>query len=366
MYKEGNARIKYSANSFLNPDAVISRDLSVAFVSAVADKKAKILDSTAATGIRGIRYYLEGPSRDVTFLEMNKSAFSSMKRNIAFNKVKSNEKGISIQEFANTSVDKFDLIDLDPFGGATPYIYDLMKISRSGTHLLVSVTDAAVLCGADYKACMRLYDARPMHNELCQEVGLRLLIGYVARVAAQFNFGIGVLTSFSYLHYMRIFIRLNRGSQQAIGSIKKLGYVYYCNKCLNRGFETTAFPSTNNCKICGRPLEISGKVWLGSINDRKILMSIKAQMDKKPERYNGKSFELLDLISKELDIPLYYSVSKMTKKMKIGSVSISKLSEMLERMGYSVTRTHMSKNAIKTDANIKEIKSCIKRLSKDY
>jgi len=366
LYKEGKAQIRHSKNSFLNPDARISRDLSVAFVSAFGNKKTKILDSTSATGIRGIRYYLEGPSKNLTFLEMNKSAYASLKKNISSNKIKSKALGISIQEFANIPGNKFDVIDLDPFGGATPYIYDLMKISRNGTYLLVSVTDAAVLCGADYKACMRLYDARPMHNELCQEVGLRLLIGYVTRVAAQFNFGVEVLASFSYLHYMRIFVRLNHGSQQAIGSIKKLGYVYYCNKCLNRGFEKTAFPSTNNCKMCGAPLEIAGKVWLDSINQKDALNSIKAQMKKKPEMYDEKSFAFLDRILEELDIPLYYSLSKLTKKMKMGSVSMEKLMDMLGKKGFSVSRTHMAKDAIKTDASIEEIKSCIRRVSKGY
>lgn len=366
MYKEGKARIKYASNSFLNPDARISRDLSVAFVSTFANKKTKILDSTSATGIRGIRYYLEGPSKNLTFLEMNRSAFASLKKNLSFNKVKSDARGISIQEFANSKADKFDVIDLDPFGGATPYIYDLMKISRNSTYLLVSVTDAAVLCGADYKACMRLYDARPMHNELCQEVGLRLLIGYVARIAAQFNLGVEVLASFSYLHYMRISVRLQHGSQQAIGSIKKLGYVYYCNKCLNRGFEKTAFPSTNNCKMCCAPLEIAGKVWLDRINDKDVLLSLKAQMKKKPEMYDEKSFAFLDRISEELDIPLYYSLSKITKKMKRGSVSMDKLMEMLAKNGFSVSRTHMAKDSIKTDADIGEIKSSIRRVSKGY
>lgn len=350
----------------MNPDALISRDISAAFVCVVANKKTKILDSTAATGIRGIRYYLEGPSKDVTFLDMNKSAFLSLKKNLSLNKVKAGTHNISIQEFTNAKTDKFDIIDLDPFGGATPYIYDLMKISRGGTYLLISVTDAAVLCGADYKACMRLYDARPMHNELCQEVGLRLLIGYVARVAAQFNFGIEILASFSYLHYMRIFVKLRHGSQEAIGSIKKLGYVYYCNKCLNRGFETTAFPTTNNCRLCKGSLDISGKVWLGGIKDNNMMISLKAQMTKRPQLYGEKSIEFLDQISKELDIPFYYSLSKITKKMKVGSVSPARLVEVLNKMGYSTSATHMCKDAIKTDADIKTIKSCILRLSKNY
>lgn len=366
MYKEGKAVIKYRKDTFLNPDGLLSRDLSVAFVAALSNKKTKILDSTAATGIRGIRYYLETPSKNITLLDMNKTAFSSAKKNLAFNKVKSRLLGTSIQEFANTTKDKFEIIDLDPFGGATPYIYDLMKISHDGTCLLITVTDSAVLCGADFKACVRLYDARPMHNELCQEVGLRLLIGYVARIAAQFNFGIEVLFSFSYLHYMRIFVRLEHGSQKAIGSIKKLGYVHYCNKCLYRGSETSSLPTRNKCRLCNGPLETAGKVWLGKLYDKDVVESLKRQMSRNPSSYDQKSLKFLEAISKEADIPLYYSIPRITKKLKIGSVSTDLIIGMLEKRGFAASKTHLSNYAIKTDANIKIMKSCIRAVSEGY
>ncbi len=363
MYKEGKAVIKYTKGSFLNPEARISRDISVALVACIAKKDTEILDSTAATGIRGIRYYLETPSKNLTLLEINKGAFESVKKNLAFNKVKSNAIGKSIQEFANSTDKKFDFIDLDPFGGVTSYIYDLMKISMDGTHLLITATDTAVLCGADHKACVRLYDARPMHNELCQEAGLRLLIGYVTRIAAQFNFGVEVLGSFSYLHYMRIFIQLHHGSKRAIESIKKLGYVHYCNSCLYRGVEMSGLPYVNKCKLCGGALEISGKVWLGNLYDRDSIDSVKEEMAKSA-LYDKKSLEFVDMVSKELHDPFYYSIPRLTKKMRVGSVSTSVLMSMLHDKGYRVSKTHMAKYGIKTNANIEEIKSCILAISK--
>ena len=89
MYKEGKATIKCTGGSFLNPEGAISRDISVAFVSALSSKGTSVLDSTSATGIRGIRYYLETPAKDITFLEINKDSFKSLKKNIELNKVKS-------------------------------------------------------------------------------------------------------------------------------------------------------------------------------------------------------------------------------------------------------------------------------------
>ncbi|MGI0100313.1 MAG: methyltransferase [Candidatus Micrarchaeaceae archaeon] len=364
MYKEGKASIRYTKGSFLNPDALMSRDISAAFVSSMSTKKTKVLDATAATGIRGIRYYLEAKAKDVTMLEMNSSAFASLKANVRFNKVKAKAIDRSIQSFANATKEKFDVIDLDPFGGATPYVYDLMKISKDGTCMMITVTDTAVLCGADYKACMRLYDARPMHNELCHEVGLRLLIGYVARTAAQFNFGIEVLASFDYLHYMRIFVRLRHGSVKAIESIKSMGYVQYCSSCLNRIIDSSAFPKAHKCGMCNSQLETSGKVWLGPIENRSTLTSIISEIQGNPSLYSIKSLEFIKGIHGEAASPLYYAIPKVTKRMGIGSVSNRALIQKLTERGFSASPTHMSKYSVKTDASIKEVKSCILGLSK--
>ena len=141
MYKEGDARIKYADGAFLNPKAAISREISIAFVKSLAKKTTCVLDTTAATGIRGIRYCLEDGIRDLTLLEINANAYKAMRRNLKFNGVKATALNTSVQEFANTCNKQFDVIDLDPFGGVAPYIYDLMKISRDGTHLIATATD---------------------------------------------------------------------------------------------------------------------------------------------------------------------------------------------------------------------------------
>lgn len=368
MYKEGNAVIKYTKDSFLNREARISRDISVAFISNVVNKKTSIIDTTAATGIRGIRYYLETLSKEITFLEINKKVFGSLKKNVSSNKIKARLFNQSIQQFANNQKDKFDIIDLDPFGGITPYIYDLMKISRGGAYLLITATDMAVLCGADYKACVRLYDARPMHNELCKEVALRILIGYVTRIAAQFNFGVEVLISFSYMHYMRVFIRLDHGSKSSLESIKKLGYAYYCGKCGYRDLKSSFFPSMKNCPSCRSELEISGKLWSERLNDKRALDSTIETMinGAKKGTYEEEGIEFLQSVAAEIDAPLYYSIPKLTRRLGIGAVSDTRVIEMLAKKGFAVSSTHLEKATIKTDASVDDILKCIKTISKGY
>jgi tRNA (guanine26-N2/guanine27-N2)-dimethyltransferase len=362
MYIEGKARIRYTANAFLNPEAKLSRDLSVAFLNSVAGKGAKALDATAATGIRGIRYRLEAGVKDMALLEINRNAFSSLRKNLAFNKVKASAYNKSIQEFANTSGDRFDIIDLDPFGGVTPYIYDLMKLSKGGgTYLLATATDTAVLCGAEYRACIRLYDAVPMHNELCHEAGVRILIGYIARVAAQFNFGVEALLSLSYMHYMRVFLKLASGTEKANSSVSSIGYAYFCPKCHSRYCARGHIPETV-CKACGARLNVSGKLWTGSLHSRAVAGSMKKYMaDNVAEK---RELKLMEAIEGEIDVPLYYSVPKLTKQLAIGSVSPDLVIDELRKGGFAASKTHMHDSCIKTDAGISDMEHVAMRLKK--
>ncbi len=356
MYKEGDARIKYTDGAFLNPKAAISREISIAFVKSFANKTTRVLDTTAATGIRGIRYYLEDGIRDLTLLEINTNAYKSMKRNLKFNGVKATALNTSVQEFANTRNEQFDMIDLDPFGGVAPYVYDLMKISKGDTHLIATATDTAVLCGANSKACLRIYGAKPMHNEMCHEAGLRTLIGYIIKTAAQFNFGIEVLMSVSRIHYMHVFLKLHHGSVKAMESLSNMGYVYYCNKCCFRACEKEFIAKSRTCPECGNALEAFGAMWLGSLYDKKTTQAVKKCLDSRADKGAA---SLMDRINGELDTPFYYDIPKLTQKMHMSSVSPVKVMSELERRGFETSLTHINPDAIRTNAGIMQVKQAI-------
>lgn len=358
MYKEGKASIRYHDEAFLNPVAKFSRDVSVAFVGMLADRRSKILDPTASTGIRGIRYYKETKSKDITLIDINEDAYKSLVSNLRFNKVKAPSKNMSIQEFANTSFEKFDFIDFDPFGGVSTNINDLMKLSKDGTYLMVTATDGAVLSGAHTRACIRLYDARPLHNELCHEVGLRILIGHIARIAAQYNFGIRVLLSFSYVHYIRIFIKLIKGSDSALASVDSMGYVHYCNSCLWHGHEMRFYPKGGACPLCGGSIETAGKLWLGELWERATVKRVEAEM--RGRRMDADEVLFMSNLSKELQLPLFYAIPKFTKKMRISAVSPAEVVAYLKRKGFEASYTIFEKDSVRSDAGVGEIQAAIR------
>jgi tRNA (guanine26-N2/guanine27-N2)-dimethyltransferase len=362
MYVEGEARIRDSAKAFLNPAAKASRDLSVAYVKLLAGKGARLLDATAATGIRAIRYAKESGIKNPVILEINPAAYRAMRSNLTLNRVKADARNESLQEFANTTDERFDFIDLDPFGGITPYIFDIMKIAGDGTRLMVTATDTAVLCGADSKACMRLYDSKPAHNELCHESGMRVLIGYVARVAAQFGFGIEVELSVSYMHYMRSFIMLKRGAGAAYGSLAKMGYLTYCERCGDRGTETGFLPKAAACKSCRSRMAAYGRMWLGGIKDQKVVDRLNSSI-----RADGmeEAAKLVSAIKGELALPFYYHIPTVTKRLRTGSISPYDVVKGLSKMGYKTSLTHMKGSAVKTDGSLEDVVSCIKGLKRN-
>ena len=360
-YKEGKAAIR-KRSAFLNPVSRPLRDISVALVSNIADRSTTILDPTAATGIRGIRYYLETSAKEITLLDINKGAYRSMKQNLLLNKVRAKSYNTSVQEFASSYAGAFDIIDLDPFGSAVPYVNDLMRLCKDGTYLFVTATDTAVLCGAHASACVKLYNAKSLHNELCHEVGTRILIAYIATVAAQYNFGIDVMLAISYGTYVRLFLRLRHGANAAVASLRNTGYAHYCKSCGYRGIENGLIPKTLKCPQCRSPMELAGRLWTANLYEKGCVRSIAEKLAK--EGASAQAVALVNKIAAEPDAPLYYSIPAETKRLGISSVRIGTVLDYLKKNGYAAALTHFDKDAIKTNADIKHVVKAISTAQK--
>src|SRR5271155_5148863 len=85
---EGKAKLYPSKDAFYNPNMTMLRDISVLFLKSISTKNKKLLDSTAASGVRGIRFALEAGAKDVTFLDINEKAANVARKNVKLNKLK--------------------------------------------------------------------------------------------------------------------------------------------------------------------------------------------------------------------------------------------------------------------------------------
>jgi tRNA (guanine26-N2/guanine27-N2)-dimethyltransferase len=358
VVNEGAANIEVG-DAFYNPKMRKLRDISVLFLRALdsGNADAKLLDATTATGVRAIRYAKEAGIGNVTMIDINPDAAEIAKRNAKSNRVKAKVMNKSIQELSSIYDNAFDIIDVDPFGTPVPMIHDVLKVSKNNTTLMITATDTATLCGAEGSACFRIYSSRPIHNELCHEAGIRILINYVAREAAQFNFGIEPLLSISDMHYMRIFLRLRGGSKEAVLSLRNSGFGAYCNKCHSFSWRKGIIASLDlKCGYCKSEMVGFGPLWLGQIHDRRMV----ERMMKLGGEYDTDVCRLIGKISEELDSPFYYSIPKITSYLKSASVPLDGVLERL-RKKHSASRTHFEENAIKTDADISEVIKAIKK-----
>ncbi len=358
---EGSARISVGSGVFYNPRMRALRDISVLFLKA-AGAKGRLLDSTSATGIRGIRYAKEAGFSDIVSLDINAQAARNASLNMRRNGLKLKCLNESVQGFCNGGdAGQFDVIDLDPFGTPVPHINDLLKVSRDKTLLMVTATDTAVLCGAHSNACVKLYGSKPMHSELCKESGIRILLNFVIRSAAQFNFGVEPLLSVSDMHYMRVFARLHAGAKEALESVKQCGFASFCGRCRSFSYAKGATPLLGaECGDCGADTEAFGPMYLGPLYDKRIT----GRMTGMAGTMDGAGV-LLSRINEELDMPFFYSIPRITRTLRMSSVPMGNLIERLRDKGFSVSRTQFDKDGIKTDAGAKNVADAIRGLGYD-
>ncbi|MDD5317411.1 MAG: tRNA (guanine(10)-N(2))-dimethyltransferase [Candidatus ainarchaeum sp.] len=363
---EGSARILVPKGVFFNSEMRLCRDFSVlALKAALAGKKVRAVDATAGTGVRGIRYSKEagGAVGELFLVDVNRRAAAATRRNLKLNGVKGKVANNAFQRFACSDAARkgFGFIELDPFGSPVPFLHDAARLSRDGTILSVTATDAAVLCGAHPKACLKNYQAKPLNACCCHEVGARILLGKIARTASEFNFGIAPLFTLSHKHYFKAFVALSEGAERAVESVRELGFVAHCSKCLETVYRkgvANALPQ--KCAACGESPEYAGPLWLGRIQDGALLakiLSIDRGRDKGVEKTASA------LLAEARLPPLYFELHLMAKRLSVGAVKPESVCRMLERKGFACAGTHFRHNSVKTDAPKSEVENAVAKLA---
>jgi tRNA (guanine26-N2/guanine27-N2)-dimethyltransferase len=326
---------------FYNPRMLLNRDVCCAFVRTLDG--ITFADVLAGSGAKGIRVAVEA-GHSVHLNDGSRHAFELIKKNARLNKVKVDVSNEDANLFL--SKNRFDFIDIDPFGTPVPFLDSAIMAASKEGYLGVTATDTAPLCGVYREACFRKYGAKPLHSEFCHEAGLRILLGYVARTAAKYKRGLKCLLSHSTEHYFRLYVSLSSGKRKADATLSEIGYVYYCRKCLHREYKKGFLPEGRTCK-CGNPFEVAGPLWLGKIKDNAVLKSV---INQSYYLKSPKTERLLNAILEEIDAPFYFDVHKICKNKKINSPPFDEIVEALLEEGYSVSRTHFCKTGIKTDA----------------
>ncbi|PYH96178.1 N2,N2-dimethylguanosine tRNA methyltransferase [Aspergillus ellipticus CBS 707.79] len=264
-----------------------------------------ILDALSATGLRALRYASEIPFTSyVVANDLSASAIQSMKVNIEYNQLEGHIRPnngdaraymyslLSQGNPPNTDphARKFDVIDLDPYGTAAPFMDAAVQGVKDGGLLCVTCTDAGVWASHGYpEKAFALYGGAPIKGPHCHEGGLRLILHGLAMSAAKYGLAIEPLLSLSIDFYARVFVRVHRSPAEVKFTSGNMMMVYNCDSgCgawstqpitqTRQRLDKKGDPfyhfgfaqgpvSDRRCEHCGFQTHLGGPMWAGPLHN---------------------------------------------------------------------------------------------------
>lgn len=379
-----------------------------------------ILDALSATGLRALRYSQEIPfTTSVTANDLLPEATKTINLNVLHNKLTSKINSITgnalthMYSFAGeTPLDsnrykpskKYDVIDLDPYGTAAPFLDAAVQSVRDdGGLLCVTCTDAGVWASNGYpEKCYSLYGGLPIKGMHSHEGGLRLILHAIASSAARYGLAIEPLLSLSIDFYARVFVKIHKSPADVKFLAGKTMLVYNCdqgcgawetqllaqnqlrpNKSGKGTFWKHVFaqaPSASKeCGHCGRNRHLAGPMWAGPLHDIKFVQRILDELptlDKQTYQTTTRLEGMLTLALEETlppaprkddlvppptpkgradpsvvdAFPFYFIPSAASKVIHCITPDENAIRGALRHAGYRVTRSHTKAGTVKTDA----------------
>lgn len=255
-------------------------------------------DALTASGLRALRTRKEIGNElivSVAGCDMHTDAIASFKHNLELNGLTEDMVkpilGDSNQHMAmKGGLDAYEVIDLDPYGTAIPFLSNTFHALGNDGLLCVTCTDMRVLAGKDHHKCFYMYGSCRAQNIEChEENALRIAISSFNRIANEQHKGIEVLCAFQSEFYLRAYLKIKNKKSSCHDSIAKTGIQFMCPRCNNSHLHvygglkegtTNQYKSSrltipsSNCEICGSQYEINGPIWTGKLYDESFVQKL--------------------------------------------------------------------------------------------
>ncbi len=392
IIKEGKARLKVPNPSkylrmdgvyepawapvFYNPQMILNRDLSVIALATIikhvfSSRETVVLDALAGTGVRAIRYCIEVPDTTLCMAnDVDPRAAELIKENAAINNIQNKVKVFC--EDANILMYKLkrekckvDFIDIDPFGSPAPYVRASLWCVRSGGVVTYTATDTAPLSGSRWWAGTRRYDANIVKTDIGHEVGLRVLLGYIARRAAEIDKYVIPLLTYYDRYYYRVYVQVIKSAKRAYDMVKRnIGYLEYCPNCCYRNLVNEI--ERVSCPNCGVKLHLIGPLWVNSTSSKEFI-SHTLECVRGYEYEYLQSIEdirkLLEKLLPEIEAPLVYNIVRISQKLKVNIPKREEIIKCLRELGFKAVAAHFQGNYVRTNASIEEVTYCLRSLT---
>lgn len=323
---------------FYNPEMRLARDLSVAVLATWARSRprpVRVCDAMSSLGARGLRFAHEIPGVTVTLNDANADAVALAREN-------AKRLGLGNLEVrhgrlqALLASQRFDWVDIDPFGTPAPFFESALEGVASDGVLAVTATDKAALCGVYPEVCLERYGARPLHGPVMWEVATRILIGAIARIAHAAGRSIRPLLAHSTHHYVRAYLQMGPAA-----AAPPLGYAWVRDD-LSRELAPHQ-PSDANW---------GGPLWSEPLCDPGFVERVATEA----LAASAATRRRLDFLAAEARSPaLYYTIDEFTRSLKTDAPRLATLVERLRARGHAASRTHFTPRGFKTDATVAQI-----------
>jgi tRNA (guanine26-N2/guanine27-N2)-dimethyltransferase len=318
---------------FYNAAMAVDRDLGVSLARALRERGEgpwRAWEMLAATGVRGLRILSESDLVGEMWLtEQNPEALPVLRRN-ARRYAARGAHVLSHDAHRLIPGAPFDFVDLDPYGTPVPFLPTALEAVRPGGLLGVTATDMMVLAGVLKGTCEARYGARPLRGRFGPEGGLRILIAYVARLAAESGRRVRPILSYVHDHHVRAYLRVTEpGDDDPVDPVGLLSEPW------------------DGPAVVGGPF---GPMWLGPLFDRDLV----GRLGTSPMAARPKDLErLLRGFRGEVraDRPLFYEPNELAALLHLSNPpGIEALLDRLESSGWSAGRSHVRDAAFRTTA----------------
>ena len=380
----------------------------------------RILDALSATGLRALRYAHEIPfATAITAIDLLHQATDAIKVNVLHNRLEDtihpvtndarkymyNVSGPQAPDEKGRYKGKYDVIDLDPYGTAAPFLDAAVQALNDGGLLCVTCTDAGVWASVGYlEKCHALYGGVPIKGPHSHEGGLRLILHSIALSASRYGLAVEPLLSLSIDFYARVFVRVRRAPLEVKLLAGKTMSVYNCDS--GCGAWSTQLHARNKeqkdkkgnifykhvlgqapnaspkCEHCGFRTHLAGPMWAGPLHNPYFIQRILTALPSLDEEVYGTINRIKGMLTTALEEdlvenvdmnkqasspaasstfpalnpalidhhPFYFIPGALCKVLHCQTPSEDQLRGAFKSMGYRVTRSHTKPGTFKTDA----------------
>ncbi|MCE4606957.1 MAG: tRNA (guanine(26)-N(2))-dimethyltransferase [Desulfurococcales archaeon] len=370
-YKRRDGRFEPSwAPVFYNPLMIFNRDISVVALSVYYDlycpkQSIKAVDILSATGVRALRYSLESRGVEKVYAnDKNPRAYNLIKENAKKNHVEDTvipmnyEANYALLHIKAILNEPILYVDIDPYGSPLPFTDNSIRLVGHRGMIGFTATDIAPIVGARIKAGIRRYYSLTGKAPFSREIGIRVLLGAIARIAGSQGKGVKPLFSFYKDYYIRGFVLLEKGLGKADRSISRVGYLKYSPYT---GYTCyTGGPVAGDCEIdpyTGKKLLTYGPLWIGELGEKEFMDKMSVEARNLDSHLKHRIIEFIERLSGEYEISLNppYRLDHCARFMTGKIPKPRKVVESLEAVGYKATISYMDSQSIRTNAPIREV-----------